>query len=190
MDSRHGTISLFMNTNSTWAAAGWTAWWAITLSSCKAEYSSRNCDSSQTISSDHSPNSRETTFYHTELCKQSKWKEKTCLRRSTKPISASTPYEGGLIAVRSPLPVQSADCLTSAAERALRLVSNWQLGLAVRLLCQAVCLRKALPRPHVLFAAAMAACKISTSACFPSGPMAKCSRRLEMRAGCRTMGNQ
>lgn len=60
----------------------------------------------------------------------------------------------------------------------------------MRLLCQAVCLKKALPRPHVLFAAAIAACKISTSACFPSGPMAKCSRRLEMRAGRRTMGNQ
>lgn len=28
------------------------------------------------------------------------------------------------------------------------------------------------------------------SACFPSGPMAKRSRRLEMRAGCRTMGKQ
>lgn len=28
------------------------------------------------------------------------------------------------------------------------------------------------------------------STCFPSGPMAKCSRRLEMRAGHRAMGNQ
>lgn len=62
MNSRYAISSLFMNTDSTWPAAGWTGWWAVTFCSCKAAYSSRNWDPSQIIFLDHPTNSRENHF--------------------------------------------------------------------------------------------------------------------------------
>lgn len=138
MNSRHAIISLFMNTDSTWVAAGWTGWWAVTLSSCKATYSSRNWDSSQIISLAHSMNSRENQFlphraFQTKQMEGKGLSEKMLVRHREAP---------------SPFQYQHTMEKPDAA--------------VMRLLCQAVCLRKALPRPHVLFAAAMAACKINT----------------------------